>query len=61
MNNWSSSFIRLLFYSFIFLRQEDKPETIVERVAAMNILDSAMRAALVARVGKEMDKRCDKY
>ncbi|KAA0716572.1 UPF0561 protein C2orf68 -like protein [Triplophysa tibetana] len=46
--------------SFIVYK-EDKPETIVERVSQMNILDSAMRAALLARVGKEMDKRCDKY
>ncbi|KAG7223501.1 hypothetical protein INR49_015494 [Caranx melampygus] len=38
----------------------DKPEKIVERVAEKNILDSAMRAALEARIRKEMDKRRDK-
>lgn len=48
-------------FVYLFFKQEDKPETIVERVSQMNVLDSAMRAALVARVGKEMDKRCDKY
>ncbi|KAK9973993.1 hypothetical protein ABG768_022104 [Culter alburnus] len=45
--------------SFI-VHKEDKPEVIVERVAEKNVLDSAMRAALLARVGQEMDKRCDK-
>lgn len=44
---------------FLFL-QEDKPEKVVERVAEKNILDSAMRAALVARIRKEMEKRRDK-
>lgn len=39
---------------------EDKPEKVVERVATKNILDSAMRAALEARIRKEMDKRRDK-
>ncbi|XP_051548322.1 UPF0561 protein C2orf68 homolog [Myxocyprinus asiaticus] len=45
--------------SFI-VHKEDKPEAIVEQVAEKNVLDSAMRAALLARVGHEMDKRCDK-
>lgn len=45
---------------YFFSNQEDKPEVIVERVAEKNVLDSAMRAALLARVGQEMDKRCDK-
>ncbi|XP_059405678.1 UPF0561 protein C2orf68 homolog [Carassius carassius] len=45
--------------SFI-VHKEDKPDVIVERVAEKNVLDSAMRAALLARVGQEMDKRCDK-
>ncbi|XP_051520688.1 UPF0561 protein C2orf68 homolog [Myxocyprinus asiaticus] len=45
--------------SFI-VHKEDKPEDIVERVAEKNVLDSAMRAALLARVGYEMGKRCDK-
>lgn len=44
---------------FLFLK-EDKPEKIVERVAEKNILDAAMRAALEARIRKEMDKRRDK-
>ncbi|XP_056314806.1 UPF0561 protein C2orf68 homolog [Danio aesculapii] len=45
--------------SFI-VHKEDKPEVIVERVAEKNVLDSSMRAALLARVGQEMNKRCDK-
>ncbi|XP_071379278.1 UPF0561 protein C2orf68 homolog [Centroberyx affinis] len=45
--------------SFI-VHKEDKPEKVVERVAAKNILDSAMRTALEARIRKEMDKRRDK-
>lgn len=45
--------------SFI-VHKEDKPETIVERVAEKNILDLAMRAALLARVEREVDKRRDK-
>ncbi|XP_016084715.1 UPF0561 protein C2orf68 homolog [Sinocyclocheilus grahami] len=45
--------------SFI-VHKEDKPEVIVEHVAEKNVLDSAMRAALLARLGQEMDKRCDK-
>ncbi|XP_056274558.1 UPF0561 protein C2orf68 homolog isoform X1 [Pseudoliparis swirei] len=40
--------------------REDKPETVVGRVAEKNILDSAMRAALKARIQKEIDKRRDK-
>uniref|UniRef100_A0A8C1ILK3 Si:ch211-283h6.4 n=1 Tax=Cyprinus carpio TaxID=7962 RepID=A0A8C1ILK3_CYPCA len=44
----------------LIVHKEDKPEVIVERVAEKNALDSAMRAALLARVGQEMDKRCDK-
>uniref|UniRef100_A0AAQ6IIW9 Uncharacterized protein n=1 Tax=Anabas testudineus TaxID=64144 RepID=A0AAQ6IIW9_ANATE len=42
------------------VHKEDKPEKIVERVAEKNILDAAMRAALEARIRKEMDKRRDK-
>ncbi|XP_045890389.1 UPF0561 protein C2orf68 homolog isoform X1 [Micropterus dolomieu] len=42
------------------VHKEDKPEKVVERVATKNILDSAMRAALEARIRKEMDKRRDK-
>ncbi|XP_067293724.1 UPF0561 protein C2orf68 homolog [Pseudorasbora parva] len=45
--------------SFI-VHKEDKPEVIVKRVAEKNVLDSAMRAALLTRVGQEMGKRCDK-
>nr|XP_046201238.1 UPF0561 protein C2orf68 homolog [Oncorhynchus gorbuscha] len=45
--------------SFI-VHKEDKPEIVVERVAEKNLLDSAMRVALQARVRKEMDKRLDK-
>lgn len=45
--------------SFI-VHKEDKPEVIVERVAEKNVLDSAMRAVLLARVGQEMGKRRDK-
>ncbi|XP_016386704.1 UPF0561 protein C2orf68 homolog [Sinocyclocheilus rhinocerous] len=44
----------------LIVHKEDKPEVIVQRVAEKNALDSAMRAALLARVGQEMDKRCDK-
>ncbi|XP_058492705.1 UPF0561 protein C2orf68 homolog [Solea solea] len=40
--------------------KDDKPEKVVECVAKKNSLDSAMRAALVARIQKEMDKRRDK-
>ncbi|XP_056274560.1 UPF0561 protein C2orf68 homolog isoform X3 [Pseudoliparis swirei] len=42
------------------VHKEDKPETVVGRVAEKNILDSAMRAALKARIQKEIDKRRDK-
>ncbi|XP_062237917.1 UPF0561 protein C2orf68 homolog [Platichthys flesus] len=42
------------------VHKEDKPEIVVESVAEKNSLDSAMRAALVARIRKEMDKRRDK-
>ncbi|XP_029367210.1 UPF0561 protein C2orf68 homolog [Echeneis naucrates] len=42
------------------VHKDDKPEQIVERVAEKNILDSGMRAALEARIQKEMDKRRDK-
>ncbi|XP_047447949.1 UPF0561 protein C2orf68 homolog [Mugil cephalus] len=38
----------------------DKPEKVVECVSEKNILDSAMRAALEARIRKEIDKRRDK-
>lgn len=44
----------------IIVHKEDKPEVIVQRVAEKNVLDSSMRAALLARVGQEMNKRCDK-
>lgn len=54
--------LSLLFVHIYFSLslKEDKPEKVVERVAEKNILDSAMRAALVARIQKEMDKRRDK-
>ncbi|XP_040011413.1 UPF0561 protein C2orf68 homolog isoform X2 [Xiphias gladius] len=42
------------------VHKDDKPEKVVEHVAEKNILDSSMRAALVARIRKEMDKRRDK-
>ncbi|XP_051278771.1 UPF0561 protein C2orf68 homolog [Dicentrarchus labrax] len=42
------------------VHKEDKPDKVVDRVAEKNILDSAMRAALEARIRKEMDKRRDK-
>nr|XP_046243423.1 UPF0561 protein C2orf68 homolog [Scatophagus argus] len=42
------------------VHKEDKPEKVVERVAEKNILDSAMRAALEARIRKEIDKRRNK-
>ncbi|GAA6224707.1 UPF0561 protein C2orf68 homolog [Lates japonicus] len=42
------------------VHKNDKPAKVVERVAEKNILDSAMRAALEARIRKEMDKRRDK-
>uniref|UniRef100_A0A3B3ZWI6 Uncharacterized protein n=1 Tax=Periophthalmus magnuspinnatus TaxID=409849 RepID=A0A3B3ZWI6_9GOBI len=44
----------------VLVHKEDKPEKVVECVAKKNILDEAMRAALSARVQKEMDKRRDK-
>lgn len=44
----------------VLVHKEDKPEKVVEHVAEKNILDLAMRAALEARVRKEMDKRRDK-
>lgn len=53
---WSS----LLPPSSFLCLKEDKPEKVVERVSQKNILDSAMRAALEARIRKEMDKRRDK-
>ncbi|KAF0033878.1 hypothetical protein F2P81_013944 [Scophthalmus maximus] len=42
------------------VHKDDRPENVVECVARKNSLDSAMRAALVARIRKEMDKRRDK-
>ncbi|XP_054629554.1 UPF0561 protein C2orf68 homolog [Dunckerocampus dactyliophorus] len=42
------------------VHKDDAPARVVERVAEKNILDSAMRAALEARIRKEMDKRRDK-
>ncbi|XP_023137068.1 UPF0561 protein C2orf68 homolog [Amphiprion ocellaris] len=42
------------------VHKEDKPEKVAERVAEKNILDSAMRAVLVARIQKEIDKRREK-
>ncbi|XP_052447465.1 UPF0561 protein C2orf68 homolog [Carassius gibelio] len=41
----------------LIVHKEDKPEVIVQRVAEKNALDSAMRAALLARVGQEINKR----
>ncbi|XP_068594823.1 UPF0561 protein C2orf68 homolog [Brachionichthys hirsutus] len=43
------------------VHKEDKPESVAERVAEKNILDSAMRTALEARIRDEMDKRRDKH
>ena len=51
------------FYLFLFLflyHQEDDPLSVVERVAEGNVLDSAMRTVLLARIRREMDKRCNK-
>ncbi|KAK1806795.1 hypothetical protein P4O66_005282 [Electrophorus voltai] len=45
--------------SFIVYK-EDEPESVVERVEEKNVLDAAMRAALLARIEQEMDKRRDK-
>ncbi|KAL7836420.1 hypothetical protein AOLI_G00277040 [Acnodon oligacanthus] len=45
--------------SFIVYK-EDEPESVVERVEEKNVLDSAMRNVLLARIGQEMDKRRDK-
>lgn len=45
--------------SFIVCK-EDNPESVVERVAEENVLDSAMKTVLLARIRKEMDKRRDK-
>ncbi|XP_062873946.1 UPF0561 protein C2orf68 homolog [Trichomycterus rosablanca] len=45
--------------SFIVYKTDD-PESVADRVEQSNVLDSAMRAALLARIGKEMDKRRDK-
>ncbi|XP_053181418.1 UPF0561 protein C2orf68 homolog [Scomber japonicus] len=42
------------------VHKEDKPGKVVERVAEKNMLDSAMRTVLEARIQKEMDKRRDK-
>lgn len=55
----------LLSWLFVHLHfslslKEDKPGKVVERVAEKNMLDSAMRAVLEARIQKEMDKRRDK-
>lgn len=44
---------------FLVLK-EDNPKKVVARVAEKNILDVAMRAALEARIQKEIDKRRDK-
>uniref|UniRef100_A0A1A8FRI8 Chromosome 2 open reading frame 68 n=1 Tax=Nothobranchius korthausae TaxID=1143690 RepID=A0A1A8FRI8_9TELE len=41
------------------VHKEDKPEKVVERVAGKNTLDAAMRAALVIRIKKEIEKRRD--
>ncbi|XP_060762814.1 UPF0561 protein C2orf68 homolog [Neoarius graeffei] len=40
--------------------KEDEPESVVERVEQKNVLDTAMRAALLARICREMEKRRDK-
>lgn len=53
-------FLFVLNLLVLLFLKEDKPEKIVECVAEKNILDSAMRAALEARIQKEMDKRRDK-
>ncbi|XP_063051721.1 UPF0561 protein C2orf68 homolog isoform X2 [Engraulis encrasicolus] len=45
--------------SFIVCK-EDNPESVVERVAEENVLDSAMKTVLLARIRKEMDKRRNK-
>ncbi|XP_066510255.1 UPF0561 protein C2orf68 homolog [Hoplias malabaricus] len=45
--------------SFIVYK-EDEPKSVVERVEEKNVLDSAMKAALLARIGREMDKRRNK-
>ncbi|KAG5281230.1 hypothetical protein AALO_G00068860 [Alosa alosa] len=45
--------------SFIVCKEDD-PESVVSRVAEENILDSAMKTVLLARVRKEMDKRRNK-
>lgn len=44
----------------VLVHKEDKPEKVVERVAQSNALDEPMRAALEARIHKEMVKRRDK-
>ncbi|XP_031426890.1 UPF0561 protein C2orf68 homolog [Clupea harengus] len=45
--------------SFIVCKEDD-PVSVVERVAEGNVLDSAMRTVLLARIRREMDKRCNK-
>lgn len=45
--------------SFIVCKEDD-PLSIVERVAEENVLDSAMKTVLLARIRKEMDKRRNK-
>ncbi|KAK2845778.1 hypothetical protein Q7C36_010632 [Tachysurus vachellii] len=40
--------------------KEDEPESVVERVEQKNVLDAAIKAALLARITQEMDKRRDK-
>ncbi|KAI5091391.1 UPF0561 protein C2orf68-like, partial [Silurus meridionalis] len=37
-----------------------KAESVVKQVEQKNVLDSALRAALLARINREMDKRRDK-
>lgn len=51
-----------LIFLFVcsFAHQEDDPLSIVERVAEENVLDSAMKTVLLARIRKEMDKRRNK-
>lgn len=52
--------IYLTLFLITLFPQEDNPEKVVDRVAEKNILDSAMKAALEARIRKEIDKRGDR-
>ncbi|KAL6114156.1 uncharacterized protein ACO6RY_04997 [Pungitius sinensis] len=46
--------------SSFLVHKEDNPEKVVDRVAEKNILDSAMKAALEARIRKEINERDNK-